>query len=184
MPIKKHATQFGVTSDAVERGYYESPKLNNITLKEYDGKTPGIATYEIDIEDGVGVSTIYLVYKHVLEGTSFTVYLNLENSLQTGIHEVNTYFPSWLALGEYHLSYVGLYNGVGLDAGYNRYYGTMVGYGKCDWLNIFTYAGEADLNVEEQSSVSPIKTEHIMKKVLQGMQNMGVPFVHLKVFEK
>lgn len=172
----KHAKVFGVTTKAVERQYYESPQLKNISLKEYDGKTPGIATYEVDVEDGVGVSTIYLVYKNVAEGTSFTIYLNLEQSLTTGVHEVTAYFPSKLFLGECDLSYVGVYNEVGLDAGYNRYYGTMVGYGKCDWLNTFSYSGEADLNIMEQTKISPIKTDYIMNGLRRRMKYKRTPF--------
>lgn len=176
VPEAKHATVFGATTKAVERDYYEAPQLKSIALKEYDGKTPGLATYEIDIEDGVGVSTTYLVYKNVTEGTTFTIYLNLEKSLTTGVHEVTAYFPSHLALGECDLSYVGVYNEVGLDAGYNRYYGTMVGYGKCDWLNTFTYNGEADLKIMEQTMFSPIKTDYIMNELRKQMRYKRTPF--------
>ncbi len=176
VPDAKHATVFGATTKAVEREYYEAPCLKNVTLKEYDGKTPGIATYEIEVEDGVGVSTIYLVYKNVTDGTSFTIYFNLEESLHTGVHEVTAYFPSNLSLGDCDLSYVGLYNEVGFDAGYNRYYGTLVGYGKCDWLNTFAYNGEADLNIMEQTRISPIKTDYIMENIRKRMKFQRTPF--------
>ncbi len=176
VPEAKHATVFGATTKAVEQQYFEAPRLNSIVLKEYDGKTPGIATYEVDVEDGVGVSTIYLVYKNVTDGSSFTIYLNLEESLDTGVHEVTAYFPSKLALGECDLSYVGVYNEVGLDAGYNRYYGTLVGYGKCDWLNTFNYSGEADLNIMEQTTISPIKTDYIIDGIRKKMKIKRAPF--------
>lgn len=183
VPEAKHAKVFGATTKAVERGYYEAPQLNSITLKEYDGKTPGIATYELDVQDGVGISTIYLVYKNVADGSSFTINLNLEESLDTGIHEVTAYFPSKLALGECDLSYVGVYNEVGFDAGYNRYYGTLVGYGKCDWLNTFTYNGEADLNVMEQTTISPVKTDHIMDGIRKRLQFKRTPFSLSRVWK-
>lgn len=178
----KHATVFGATTKAVERNYYEAPQLKDISLKVYDGKTPGIATYEVEVEDGVGVSTLYLVYKNVEDGSTFTIYLNLEKGLDSGVHEVTAYFPSNLSIGECDLSYVGVYNEVGLDAGYNRYGGTMVGYGKCDWLNTFDYNGEADLNVMEKTSISPIKTDYIMDNIRKGMRYKRTPFVQPKVF--
>lgn len=183
-PIPKHATEFGVTTKAVERGYFESPRLKNIVLKEYDGKTPGIATYEVDVEDRVGISTLYLVYKNSEDGTSFTVYLNLEKSLQSGVHEVTAYFPSRLSLGKCDLSYIGVYNEVGLDAGYNRYYGKMIGYGKCDWLNIFEYSGEADLNVMEQTKISPIKTDYVIDNLRKQMKYKRTPFSISKILRK
>lgn len=177
VPEAKHATVFGATTKAVERNYYEAPRLKTISLKEYDGKTPGIATYEVEVEEGVGVSTIYLVYKNVADGTTFTIYLNLEESLDTGLYEVTAYFPSNLSLGECDLTYIGVYNEVGFDAGYNRWNGTMVGYGKCDWLNTFDYNGEADLNIMEVTSISPIKTGYIFDKIKKQMNYKRAPFV-------
>ncbi len=183
VPEAKHAKVFGSTTKAVERDYYDAPQLKGIALKEYDGKTPGIATYEVDVADGVGISMMYLVYKNVADGSSFTIYLNLEESLDTGVHEVTAYFPSKLALGECDLSYVGLYNEVGFDAGYNRYYGTLVGYGKCDWLNTFTYSGEADLNIMEQTTISPIKTDYIIEGIRKKMQIKRTPFSLSRVWK-
>lgn len=183
VPIAKHATVFGATTKAVERNYYIAPQVESLVLKQYDGKTPGIATYEVTVKDEIGISTIYLVYKNVSDGTSFTVYLNLEESLTTGTYEVTTYFPSNLAKGMYHLSYIGAYNEVGFDAGYNCYNGSMVGYGKCDWLNTFVYSGEADLEVKEIAFRSPIQTKHIMKSVLsriQGERRLKLQSVLLK----
>ena len=178
----KHATVFGATTKAIERNYYEAPRLKSIFLKEYDGKTPGMATYEVEIEDGVGVSTIYLVYKNVVDGSTFTIHLNLEKSLHSGVHEVIAYFPSNLSIGECDLSYVGVYNEVGLDAGYNRYGGQMIGYGMCDWLNSFYYNGEADLNIIEKTNISPIKTDYIIDNIRKQMVYKRMPFVQPKVF--
>ena len=183
VPEEKHATVFGATTKAVERNYYEAPQLTSISLKEYDGKTPGIATYEVEVEDGVGISAIYLVYKNLADGGSFTIYLNLEKSLQTGVHEVSAYFPSNLSVGECDLSYVGVYNEVGFDAGYNRYYGTMAGYGKCDWLNTFSYGGEADLNIMEQTQISPIKADYIIENLREKMRYKRKSFLVPKTFQ-
>ena len=80
------------------------------------------------------------------------------------------------------MSYVGVYNEVGLDAGYNRYGGALIGYGKCDWLNSFSYNGEADLNVMEKTNVSPIKIDHIMSNIRKQMMCKRIPFVQPKVF--
>lgn len=176
VPEGKHAKVFGVTTKAVEQGYFDSPKLNGITLKEYDGKTPGVATYEVDVEDGVGISMIYLVYKNVEDGTSFTIYPKMESSLQSGVHELCAYFPTGLSLGQCYLSYIGVYNEVGLDAGYNQYRGTMVGYGKCDWLNTFSYNSEADIQIMEQTSISPFKTDYIIEQLRDGIRNVRRPF--------
>lgn len=183
VPVAKHATVFGATTKAVERNYYKAPQVKHLTLKEYDGKTPGIATYEVTVEDEAGISTMYLVYKNIADGTSFTVYMNLEESLTTGTYEITAYFPSKLALEQYQLSYIGAYNEVGFDAGYNRYNGSMVGYGKCDWLNTFDYLGEADLEIKENVFKSPIQTEHIMKSVLsrmQGERKLRIPSITLQ----
>lgn len=176
VPEAKHATVFGVTTKAVEQGYFDAPRLNAITLKVYDGKTPGVATYEVDVEDGVGISMIYLVYKNVADGTSFTIYPRLEETLSDGVHEITVYFPTKLSLGQCHLSYVGVYNAVGLDAGYNRYYGTMVGYGKCDWLNTFSYSGEADIEIVEQTDISPYKTDYIIEQLRERIRSVRRPF--------
>jgi len=169
-PKPKNATKFGVTTKAVEQEYFDAPLIKSVLLKEYDGKTPGKAIYEVEVEDGVGLTTLYLVYKNVEDGSSFTLYLNLETSLQSGTHMATAYFPSKLPLGQYQLSYIGAYNEVGLDAGYNYYNGSMVGYGKCDWLNTFAYYGEADLKIVEETHISPIKTEHIVKNVLRNLR--------------
>lgn len=176
VPEAKHTAVFGATTKAVERGYFDAPQMNALMLKEYDGKTPGVATYEVDVEDDVGVSMIYLVYKNVADGTSFTIYPKMEKSLQSGVHELTAYFPTNLSLGQCYLSYVGVYNEVGFDAGYNRYYGTMVGYGKCDWLNTFSYNGEADIQIMEQTSISPFKTDYIIEQLKNEIQNVRRPF--------
>lgn len=177
VPVAKHATVFGATSKAVERNYYEAPLLKNISILEYDNKTPGIATYQVEVQDGVGVSTIYLVYKNVVDGSTFTIYLNLEESLETGVHEVTAYFPSNLSLGECELSYVGVYNEVGFDAGYNHYGDMMIGYGKCDWLNTFSYVNEADLNIMEVTDISPIKADYIIDNIRKQISYKRTPFI-------
>lgn len=177
IPEAKHATVFGATTKAVAKDYYNAPHVMSITLQEYDGKTPGIATYEVEVEDEIGITTIYLVYKNSEDGNTFTVYLNIEKSLQTGVHKVPAYFPSNLILGQYQLVYIGAYNEVGFDAGYNRWNETMVGYGKCDWLNIFEYNGEADLTVKEKTKLSPIKVDHIMDKLRKQMKKKALPFM-------
>lgn len=171
VPESKHAAVFGATTKAVERGYYESPQIQSVKLKKFDGNTPGIATFEVGVKDDVGISTLYFVYKNLIDGTTFTTYANLEQGLTAGVHEVTAYFPSKLSLGEYELSYVGAYNEVGLDAGYNHYGETMIGYGKCGWLNTFFYGGEADLNIMQQVKLSPIQTGHIMRNVWKSMQH-------------
>ncbi len=170
-PIPKHATVFGATTKAVEMNYYEAPRLESITLTEYDGKSPGIATYEVRVHDGIGITTLYLVYKNKSDGTSFTIYANLEEPIFSGTTNITTYFPSHLESGDYQLSYVGLYNKVGFDAGYNRYNGSLVGYGKCDWLNTIPYGNEADLTIIEQTTISPIRTNHITDKIRNCMRH-------------
>ncbi len=169
-PSPKHATVFGATTKAVEMNYYEAPRLESVALTEYDGKSPGIATYQINITDDIGITTVYLVYKNITDGTSFTIYANLEEPLLTGTANITTYFPSHLEPGDYQLAYVGLYNKVGFDAGYNRYNGSLVGYGKCDWLNTFPYGTEADLTIKERTTTSPIRTNHITDKIRNRMQ--------------
>ncbi len=176
VPEKKGATVFGATTKAVERGYYESPQVQSLSLLQYDGKTPGVATYQVEVSDGVGISTLYFVYRNVEDGSSFTVYGALEKSLESGLHEVTVYFPTKLSLGKYQLSYIGAYNEVGLDAGYNRSGGAMLGYGKCDWLNAFSYSGEADLEIREETTLSPFKTRAIMEDLMEEFQFVRKPF--------
>ncbi len=164
-PLAKHATVFGATTKAVELNYYEAPRLENISLIDYDGKSPGIATYEVQVADDIGITTLYFVYKNKTDGTSFTVHANLDEPLFSGTKNVTTYFPSHLEPADYQLSYVGLYNKVGFDGGYNRYNNSLIGYGKCDWLNTFAYIDEADLTIKEQTASSPIRTNHITERI-------------------
>ncbi len=177
IPEAKYATVFGATTKAVAKDYYNAPQVTRIALQEYDGKTPGIATYEVEVEDEIGITTIYLVYKNPEDGNTFTVYLNIEKSLQTGVHKVPAYFPSNLILGQYQLVYIGAYNEVGFDAGYNRWNETMVGYGKCDWLNVFDYKGGADLTIREKTNLSPINVDHIIDKIRLDMKKKTLPFL-------
>ena len=115
--------------------------------------TPGIANYEVKVEDQVGIRSIYLVYRNAA-GESVTVFLNQEKGLTTGTYQLKTYIPPYLSVGEYTLCYIGAYNECGYDAGYNRVGDSMIGFGKCDWLNTFSYHQEADLNIKKPKSIS------------------------------
>ncbi|MDE5863006.1 MAG: hypothetical protein K2H34_01505, partial [Lachnospiraceae bacterium] len=98
-------------------------------------------------EDGVGVTSVYLVYQNVETDETMTVYLTQPDTLTTGSHRIKALIPVGVATGEYRLIYIGAYNAVGYDAGYNLSGDAMVGFGKCDWLNTFAYSGEAGLNI-------------------------------------
>ncbi len=143
----KHAKRFGATTKALEKNYDESPNVTAIKLIDYDGMVPGIATFEIAVEDGVGVTSVYLVYQNVETDETMTVYLTQPDTLTTGSHRIKALIPVGVATGEYRLIYIGAYNAVGYDAGYNLSGDAMVGFGKCDWLNTFAYSGEAGLNI-------------------------------------
>ena len=145
---EKHAKVFGGTTKAVEQNYFEAPNITGIRLVEQDGITPGTATYEVKVEDSVGLSSLYLVYQND-KGETATVFLNQKKGIKTGTHQIKTYIPAHMTTGEYKLCYIGAYNVCGYDAGYNYENGKMVGYGKCDWLNTFSYHQEADLKIEK-----------------------------------
>lgn len=164
----KHAKRYGATTKAVKANYYAPPKLNDIKLIEYDGKTPGMAKYQVDVDDGIGINSIYLVYKNG-SGNSVTIPLMLGEELKTGVYELNAYIPDGLELQTYALQYVGVYDKVGFDAGYNSYGGKMIGFGKCDWLNSFVYSGEANLSVSNVGILSEAR----MKK-LDAEMRMGI----------
>lgn len=166
---EKHAKVFGGTTKAVEKNYFEAPNITGIRLVDYDGTTPGTATYEVKVEDSVGISSMYLVYQNT-EGETATVFLNQQEGIKTGTHQLKTYIPSYLTTGEYTLCYIGAYNICGYDAGYNYENGTMVGYGKCDWLNTFSYNYEADLNIEKPKSVSEAYAARFEKQMQDKMQ--------------
>lgn len=161
----KHAAVFGATSRAVERNYYKAPNILSVRLEQYDGKTSGLAAYQIEVEDGVGISSIYLVYKHMETGEVVTVSMGINESLTTGSYSLDAYIPNGLTFGTYKLCYVGAYNEAGFDAGYNNSWGNMIGYGKCDWLNTFSYNGEADITVKEKGYIFSEHADKIMSRI-------------------
>lgn len=168
-PEIKHANVYGGTTKAKEFDYYAAPQITAVKLTEYDGKTPGIATYEIAVEDEIGVSSIYLVYKNA-QGQSVTITMKFSGVLTTGSHSMTAYIPEGMGLQGYALSYVGAYNIAGYDAGYNRAGNEMIGFGKCDWLNRFAYYGEADLNVGEKGSLSTAHAKMIDYEIEKGLR--------------
>lgn len=164
----KHAKVFGGTTKAVEQNYYEAPNITGIRLMDYDGTTPGIATYEVKVEDQVGIRSIYLVYQNA-EGESVTVFLNQKKGLTTGTYELKTYIPPYLSPGAYTLCYIGAYNECGYDAGYNAVRGSMIGFGKCDWLNTFSYDKEADFDIEKPKNVTKLYAVRLNRTIENGL---------------
>ena len=168
--IAKHAKVLKGTTKGIQMNCFESPKVNRIVLKEYDGVSPGIVTYEVDVTDQAGINALYLIYKNPL-GDSVTVSFPLGHSLVTGIYQLKAYIPEYLMQGNYILSYIGAYNQAGYDAGYNRSGNTMVGSGKCDWMNTFDYDGEADFTVETEGSISTAHAKLIDYEIQIGLRN-------------
>ena len=166
----KHAKVKGGTTKAIELNCYEAPNVNCVRLTEYDGTTPGIATYEVDVTDGKAITSLYLVYKNN-DGESFTVPLQFEEGLTTGRHQVKAYIKEFLAETEYTLSFIGASNEAGYDAGYNAADGQMVGFGKCQWLNSFSYNGEANLKVRKSGSISTAHARWLEFEIESGMRN-------------
>ncbi len=169
-PTPKHAKIFGETTKGIRKHYFDSPKLKGIHLLEYAGITPGIATYEVEVEDGLGINSLYLVYKNE-QGNSETISFELAESLKTGTHQLSAYIPEFLLLGNYTLSYIGAYNEAGYDAGYNYSGGLLVGYGKCDWLNSFPYSGEADFVIREEGSIATAHARLMDYEIQIGLRN-------------
>lgn len=169
----KHAEVYGGTTKAVEKDYFDAPNVTGIHLVEYDGRTPGIATYQVSVEDGAGIHSIYLVYKNEEDGNLVTVSLKQAKSLTTGSYQLRGYIPEYLSLGNYRLSYIGAYNEAGYDAGYNYAGGFMIGFGKCDWLNQFTYGGEADFLVEQEGSISTAHKKLMDYEIQIGLRSKG-----------
>ncbi len=165
----RHARQYGATTKAISYSYFVPPKLLSVKLCDYNNASPSMAEYEVNIEDGVGVNYIYLVYKNG-SGNSFTVNLMLGEELKTGQYKLKGYIPDNLDLQYYTLSYVGLYDKVGFDAGYSNSGGKLIGFGKCDWLNSFAYSGEADLSVKEQKAVSAVLKERLNYEIMMGIR--------------
>ncbi|MCM1499320.1 MAG: N-acetylmuramoyl-L-alanine amidase [Clostridium sp.] len=164
----KHAQQFGATTKALEKNYYEPPNVTAIKLIDYDGMVPGLATFEVGIEDGVGITSVYLVYKNVETEETMTVYLTQPDTLTTGSHRIKALIPVGVATGEYRLVYIGAYNAAGYDAGYNFSAGEMVGFGKCDWLNTFAYRGEASLNIMGKGKILDTYTDMLNYEIEIG----------------
>lgn len=161
----KHAKVFGGTTKAIEKGCFEAPNITGIRLLDDKEKSPGIARYEVKVEDSAGIRSIYLVYQNA-EGETATIFLNHEKGLTTGTYQLTTYIPPYLAPGKYTLRYIGAYNVCGYDAGYNRVGNSMIGFGKCDWLNTFSYDEEADLNIEKPRNVSKayaLRMDHMIQ---------------------
>lgn len=168
--MPKHAEKFGATTKALKKNYYEAPNITGIRLVNYDGKTPGMAEFEVGAEDGAGITSIYLVYKNADTGETVTVSLACLDSLTTGTHRLGAYIPAKLELGNYTLSYIGAYNEAGYDAGYNLSDSSMVGFGKCDWLNRFGYSGEADFTVKEETVISDAYARKLIQEVEARLQ--------------
>lgn len=166
----KHARQYGATTEAIKHNYYVSPKLNAIKLKEFDGTSPGMATYEVEVEDGIGINSIYLVYKNS-QGNSYTVSLMFKDELKTGTYELKGYIPEDIDPQYLSLQYVGVYNRVGFDAGYNNYGQSMIGFGKCDWLNSFNYNGEADINITGKGVLSGAYKKKLEEEIRLGIKS-------------
>ena len=164
----RHAKKYGATTKSIEYDYYESPQLTEIELTEYAGITPGMASYRVSVEDGVGINSIYLVYKNS-SGSSVTIPLMFGEELRTGSYELKAYIPENLGLEKYYLSYVGLYNKAGFDGGYNVSEGRLVGFGQCDWLNSFVYNGKADIMINDRGVVSVER-----RKRLDEMMSLGI----------
>ena len=167
----KTAKKFGATTKALEKNYYEAPEITDLRLVSYDGMTMGKAAFEVGVNDGVGITSIYLVYKHEDTGATATFSLILPQSLTTGTHRLEAYIPPYLELGKYNLSYIGAYNEAGYDAGYNYSGGSMVGFGKCDWLNSFEYGQGASLLVTKKGTLADLHLEKIIRRLAADMQD-------------
>ena len=166
----KHATQFGMPTKAIELGCEKAPNVTDIRILFYEGKTPEFVTYEVEVEDEIGITSMYLVYKNE-QGKNFQVNLVLEKPLTTGMYQLKGMIPQNCDLGKYTLSYVGAYNKGRLDAGYNQVGNEMVGFGNCDWLNRFPYYGTADVEITIQGSVSTAHAQMIEYEIGAGLRD-------------
>lgn len=169
--VALHATRFGATTKANELQYYDAPEIRGVRLVTDDRRTPEIAVYEVDIKDGIGISSIYLVYQNDETGETTTVFLLQSNPLTTGTYTLNAYIPHGLELGHYTLRYIGANNVAGYDAGYNYCENEMIGYGKCDWLSSFSYFGEADLNIEDKGNLAAAQQEKLLYELIFELRN-------------
>lgn len=174
--VKKQAHKFGATTKGIKLDYYEPPRITGIQLIDYTGISPAIATYQVSIEDGAGIDSIALVYKNSM-GESAFVSLKLSKELKTGTYELKGYIPEQLRLGEYTLSYVGVHNAAGYEAGYNYSVGEMTGFGKCKWLNKFSYMGEANFHVKEQGNIAWTQSRWMDYEISIGLRNQKRFFI-------
>lgn len=166
--VAKHAKRFGATTKALEKDYYEAPNITSLKLLDYDGTTPGLATFEIGVQDEVGITSVYLVYLNADTGETTTVSLIQPENVTTGTWKAKALIPVNLAAGNYTLSYIGAYNAAGYDAGYNVSDNMMIGFGKCDWLNSFEYNGEADFTVKTKGKILDVYTETLNYEIEIG----------------
>lgn len=166
----KHATEFGMPTKAIELGCKKPPNVTDIRILSYEGKTPEFVTYEVEVEDEIGITSMYLVYKNE-QGNTFQVNLILEKPLTTGKYRLKGMIPQNCELGTYTLSYIGAYNKGRLDAGYNHVGNEMIGFGNCDWLNRFSYYGTADVELIMQGSVSTAYAKRIEYEINMGLRD-------------
>lgn len=168
--VSKQAKVFLGTTKAQELDYFEAPSIKGIKLLDYSGKTPDLATYEVEIEDEIGISSLYMVYKNSA-GNTATVSAALDKSYTTGTYQIKAYIPEGMDLETYQLCFLGAYNLSGYDAGYNYSGGNMIGFGKCDWLNTFSYSGEANLAVTQKGSISTAHAKLIDYEIEKGLRD-------------
>lgn len=166
----KHAKKYGATTKARAFDYYDAPQVLGVQLESYDGKTPGMASYSVEVQDEAGITSMYLVYRNN-SGNSVTVSLEYGKALTTGKWQAKAYIPENMNLETYSLCYVGAYNAAGYDAGYNLAGKEMIGFGKCDWLNTFAYNGEADITVTTKGSLSTAHAKKIQNEIEMGLRN-------------
>ena len=152
-PQPKHAEKFMATTKGIAYDYYEAPEITGVSVKKEMFEAPEIVSYEITVEDGLGISYIYFVYENCKTKDIVTVPLLINEPLTSGTYEVDVMIPYGVCPGNYRLCYMGAYNLAGYDAGYNYDTESMVGFGKCHWLNTFPYHGEADLTIDNLHTI-------------------------------
>lgn len=165
----RHAVKYGASSKAVQMNYYKAPRLTGIELTEFDGKSPGMAEFQISVEDEAGINRIYLVYRNAY-GSSVTIPLIFHERLCTGVHMLKGYVPENMGNEAYVLSYVGMYNDAGYDAGYSSYDQELIGFGACEWQNSFSYQGEADLSIVDQGVLSIAHIRQLDEEMRLGIR--------------
>lgn len=170
-PIERHAKVYGATTAGIAADWFQAPQICNLILESYDGTSPAYASYKVDVEDRIGITSVYMVYQSVADGSTFTVPLEFAGTLTTGTHECHAYIPENLHNGNYRLLYIGAYDSAGYDAGYNRQGNSMEGYGKCEELNTFSYDGAADFTVQKKGSIATAHARRIDYQIQMGMRN-------------